>query len=799
MNSSTVQKARASFPFVLSILALGLIVFTTRQLLAAGYDGIELNPLTGEVLSIDPAGPAVGSMRVGDQVLQVNDVTIAQASPVFAVSRPGDSLRYLVDREGTRFDTTIRLRETPTSLLVQYLVTPLVAASFWAIGVAVVTFGPRGPQTRLFLAFTLVASSTLVAGSISAEGPAWISTLFNILVWFAGPVAVQLHLGFPEPVQDRRLARLPAGLYALALLGSLPFVLFGAQEVRASALISPIFVGERLFLSVSLLLVVLLLFHAYRSASNVTVLQRVRLVVLGGGLGLLLVIALSLLPGALLAAPLIPYDYSFAFLIAIPASYGYAIVRQRLIAFERFLSRGAAYTLVFALLAAIYLGLVRLIPAVLPEGFLGTPLINMLLILLLAATAVMLYRRIEAIVDFAFYGGWYDYRTAIERITSELDTLHDSETLAATLGERLQGTLLLQSACVFVAARDGSLQLSRTSGCQFPSEIGDTLMLPLDGTLMRQMGENSSILRGADLVTLTADLPLTKDERAALPMLSNCLLVPVRGSEGLQGLLALGARRGGEEFSAEDRAILKQVARHSGFAIETVRLTIEVRRQAEEVRQLNMRLMRAREDERKALARRLHDEAIQALIGLNYQLAHLAGSETQGLRDEIRLIVEQLRGIIRDLRPPALDTFGLVTAVRTEIRERDGRTPDHTRIDLRLTGDSELNIAEDVSVCVYRVIQEALNNVERHAEANSVEVQLILHPEQIQAVVQDDGRGFSVPRPLGALVESNHFGLVGLRERVQLLRGTLELHSVPGEGTTLHVRLPLLPRDDERS
>jgi len=751
------------------------------------------------VLSVDPEGPAVGSIEVGDQVLQVSDIAIAQASPVFADGRPGDSLRYLVERGGARFDTTISLRGTPTGLLVQYLVTPLVAASFWAIGVAVVAFGPRGAQTRLFLAFTLVASSTLVTGSISAEGPAWISTLFNILVWFAGPVAVQLHLRFPEPVRDRRLARLPAVLYALALLGSLPFFLFGAQEVRASALISPIFVGERLFLSTNLLLVVLLLLHAYRSASNVTVLQRVRLVVLGGGLGLLLVIVLSLLPGALLAEPLIPYDYSFAFLIAIPASYGYAIARHRLIAFERFLSRGAAYTLVFGLLAAIYLALVRLIPAVLPEGFLGTPLTDMLLILLLAATAVMLYRRIEAIVDFAFYGGWYDYRTAIERITSELETLHDSETLAATLGERLQGTLLLQSACVFVATRDGSLRLSRTSGCQFPSEVGASLTLPLDGTLIRQMGENSTILRGADLVTSTADLPLTKEERLALPMLSNCLLVPVRGSEGLQGLLALGARRGGEEFSAEDRAILKQVARHSGFAIETVRLAIEVRRQAEEVRRLNMRLMRAREDERKALARRLHDEAIQALIGLNYQLAHLADSETQPLRDEIRLIVEQLRGIIRDLRPPALDTFGLVTAVRTEIRERDGRTPGHTRIDLRLTGDSELNIAEDVSVCVYRVIQEALSNVERHAEASKVEVQLILDPEQVQAVVQDDGRGFNVPKPLGALVESNHFGLVGLRERVLLLRGTLELHSVPGEGTTLHVRLPMLPRDDERS
>lgn len=791
MSSPTLQKARGTFPFFVALAALGLIVVATEQSLRVGYDGVDFNPLTGEVIEVDPDGPAAGSLLPGDAIVSIQGVPIADTPALLGEQVAGDSLQYLIQRDGHSSTLQLTLTEKPGAEVFQYLMPLLVAFSFWAIGVAVMAFGPAGREARLFLAFTLVASSTLAAGAISSEGPNWASTLFNILIWFAGPVAVHLHLRVPEPLRLPWARRIPVGLYSIAVAGSLPFVLAHAEGMRSSPLFATLFTAERLYLSLNLLMVVLLLAYSYRSASSIAVRQRVRLIVLGTGVGLLLVLALSLLPGALLGEPLVPYDYAFAFLLAIPVSYAFVIVRHRLLGLERFLSRGAAYALVFALLAAIYLALTSLIQAVLPGDLLARPLINMSLVLLLAGTAVLLYRRIQAMVDFAFYGGWYDFRTALESITHELEKLRDAETLAITLAERLHSTLRLQSASVFIAARDGSLRAYPIDAHQPTTGPVAPLTLPPDGTLIQGLSGQRAAISASKLAERLESLPLTKDERAALNDFSDRLLVPVPGSENLQGLLALGPPRGGDEFTVDDLAIVHQVARHAGVAIETVRLASEVRRQAEEVRQLNKRLVRAREQERKALARRLHDEAIQALVGVIYQLAHLEDGNTQPLRDQIRLIVEQLRGIIRDLRPQALDTFGLQTAVRTEVRERQSRNPTGPRIDLSVSEDGELTIPDDIAICAYRVIQEALNNMERHAEAGNAEVRLILSQPEVQVIVQDNGRGFMVPKPLGLLLEQDHFGLVGLRERVQLLDGTLEIRSIQGEGTIVHVRIPL--------
>jgi signal transduction histidine kinase len=506
---------------------------------------------------------------------------------------------------------------------------------------------------------------------------------------------------------------------------------------------------------------------------------------------MLLVIVLSILPGALTARPLVPYEVSFAFLIAVPASYGYAIARHRLIRLERFLSRGAAYTLVFALLAGIYLGVTTALNRLFSAELLMQPLINMLVILLLAATAVVIYRRIQALVDFAFYGGWYDYRSAVARITKGLEEHKSSEELAATLSTRLQATLRLERACVFVATRDGSLA---ANGCELPAEAAapaSPLALPAQGQVVQYLKLNPRPVSAEALRQSLLDRPLTRDERGTLLATTDCLMVPVAGSDGLLAVMALGRQRGGEGFSAEDLDILDLVARHAGAAIENVRLTGEVRQHVVEVEQLHKRLLRAREEERKSLARELHDEAIQSLVGMNYRLAHLESGQTQTLRQEVLRIVEELRGMIHRLRPPALDNFGLVTAVRSELRDRSVRSHGSRRIDLHVEGDPELGISEEVGLCLYRVMQEALNNIERHSEAAQVDVTLVMEPEEIRLWVRDDGKGFPVPQQLGLLLEADHFGLVGVRERVELLHGTLEIDSAPGSGTTLRARIPV--------
>jgi len=124
----------------------------------------------------------------------------------------------------------------------------------------------------------------------------------------------------------------------------------------------------------------------------------------------------------------------------------------------------------------------------------------------------------------------------------------------------------------------------------------------------------------------------------------------------------------------------------------------------------------------------------------------------------------------------------------------------HTGIAVRVTvaGDAEARLPEAVEVCLFRVLQEALRNVEQHARASEMEVVLEMPadfesaaPRKVSLTVRDDGRGFVMPRRLGLLLDQDHFGLVGLRERLALVGGTLEVSSGPGRGTELVAEVPL--------
>lgn len=108
-----------------------------------------------------------------------------------------------------------------------------------------------------------------------------------------------------------------------------------------------------------------------------------------------------------------------------------------------------------------------------------------------------------------------------------------------------------------------------------------------------------------------------------------------------------------------------------------------------------------------------------------------------------------------------------------------------------MDGDEEASLPEEIQVCLYRVLQEALINVQKHAQARQVVVQMVIRPVEICLSVQDDGQGFSTPAQLSQFMDRGHFGLVGARERLELVGGKLILHSAPMQGTYLEARVRL--------
>ncbi|MDP6130655.1 MAG: histidine kinase [Dehalococcoidia bacterium] len=209
-------------------------------------------------------------------------------------------------------------------------------------------------------------------------------------------------------------------------------------------------------------------------------------------------------------------------------------------------------------------------------------------------------------------------------------------------------------------------------------------------------------------------------------------------------------------------------------------------------------MLRAQEDERKRIAQELHDVTLQELILLcrRLDLAESAcGSESTSVSDELRearssaeQVVEGLRDLTRALRPPVLEDLGLVTSIRRLLVELSGRTA--TKWRFKVTGEERRQSAE-VELGLFRIAQEALHNVERHANANRVAVSVTFTKHEITLDVTDNGIGFIPPPGLASFAATGQLGLLGVQERAELLRGRFEIRSSPGNGTRVTASIPV--------
>jgi signal transduction histidine kinase len=159
------------------------------------------------------------------------------------------------------------------------------------------------------------------------------------------------------------------------------------------------------------------------------------------------------------------------------------------------------------------------------------------------------------------------------------------------------------------------------------------------------------------------------------------------------------------------------------------------------------------------------------------------------MRDEVQDLLAELRHVCAELRPPMLDMLGLGSAVRALVDEWSAQH--RVTVDLELPPDPmTCTLPEEVAVNLYRVVQEALSNVARHAAARHVKIHMTCESRRLALTIRDDGRGFDVPDDLYRLPPKGHFGLVGLAERVDLIGGQSTIESAPGQGTTLRLTWP---------
>ncbi|NPV28917.1 MAG: sensor histidine kinase [Firmicutes bacterium] len=211
--------------------------------------------------------------------------------------------------------------------------------------------------------------------------------------------------------------------------------------------------------------------------------------------------------------------------------------------------------------------------------------------------------------------------------------------------------------------------------------------------------------------------------------------------------------------------------------------------------QIGLRIVQAQEEERRRVAREIHDGPAQALANIVLRTEYCeqlltrdparVKSELARLKEMVRSSLQDIRKIIFDLRPMALDDLGLVGGLRRllgELEERHGLP-----IEFLFFG-RERRLGRTYEVAIFRIIQEALNNVIKHAEASRVVVKLELLSERVVAVVKDDGKGFDLQ---AVEARGEHYGLLNMQERAQLLEGELRIKSASGQGTEIIVTIPI--------
>lgn len=415
----------------------------------------------------------------------------------------------------------------------------------------------------------------------------------------------------------------------------------------------------------------------------------------------------------------------------IPVAVGIAVLKHRLYDIDLIINRTLVYGALTACVVALY---------VLVVGYLGAAFQtqdNLAVSLLATGLVAVLFQplrdRLQRGVNRLMYGERDDPYAVISRLGERLESALAPDAVLTTLVETVREVLKLPYAAIALS-RGGAYEISATAG-----------------------------------------------ELVASP-----LRLPLRYGNEQVGELLLGLRAGEEGFSEADRRLFGDLARQAGVAVHAVRLTADLQRSRE-------RLVTAREEERRRLRRDLHDGLGAQLAGLNVQAGVLrrliphdpetADELVVELRNELRAAIGDIRRLVYDLRPPALDDLGLVAALE-RLAERYGAEDEGLRIVVEAPdGEALPPLPAAVEVAVYRIAQEALTNVVRHAGAQECVVRLAVS-NGLELEITDDGQGMAKEPGIGV-------GLLSMRERTAELGGDFAVEPVPEGGTRIAVRLPL--------
>lgn len=421
-------------------------------------------------------------------------------------------------------------------------------------------------------------------------------------------------------------------------------------------------------------------------------------------------------------------------------------------------------------------------------------------------TAIPTRRRDEiGQLGAAFYTMTRELARSRDELVSRNEELAALNAIAASVGQSLDLKDVLKNALQKV------LEVTRTSaGCVFLSDssnhklkmmscfgLAHIFNCPQSGISRNNCACYQVLHHGQTLMVNDVSQCPVLGEDVMMESIGGFVSVPLKSKDRTLGIMNI-AGTDEHSFTESDFRILNAIGSYIGLAVENS-ILYEEAKQKEQLRgQLLSRVINAQEEERKRIARELHDEWGQTLTGLMMSIESLEGmvsAQRSPFREKLKnaksLIVRVLGDVRRltlDLRPSLLDDLGLVAAIRAYLRthlEDKGIQVDFENKGLKG------HLAPVVETALFRIIQEAVHNITKHAEAHQVKIHIEARADKITATVEDDGKGFDLESVFSSKIGTQSLGLLGIQERVALLGGTFSIKSKAGQGTKLMVTIPL--------
>lgn len=424
------------------------------------------------------------------------------------------------------------------------------------------------------------------------------------------------------------------------------------------------------------------------------------------------------------------------------------------------------------------------------------------------------YRELQAAIEMAaaMHAADQKLRQSQAKIEQIYQAEHEQRRFAETLIEASQvltanldvdvvldnildqiGRVVKNDVCNIMLIENGATQVVRHRGYEaFEAEVFiETFVFPLSGLPIRQQIINTN------QPVFVSDV--RTDPQWALPAgaawLSSYVAAPISLQNKVIGFINVGSTTPGF-YTAQHAQRLHAFGHQAALAFQNARLFNETHKTAATLQVLSRRLLEAQETERRYIARELHDDIGQSLTAAKLVLqageraTALEGALSR-LREGISIVdfsLQRVRQISLDLHPSVLDDLGLIPALRW-FADREAQWGEFaTRV---IVEEMQERLPADIEAVCFRLVQEALTNISRHACARNVTIELWQRNNELHVVVRDDGIGFDVRAANEAAIKGNSLGLQGMYERVMLVNGRLEINSEPGSGTEIHARIPL--------